>query len=157
MRTDEPSIVTPSTVKEYRWQDLKVGLKHEFKAIVTGEMMYSFLRITGDCNPLHVDAPYAQANGFRSRVVYGLLISSFYSTLVGVHLPGKFCLLHGIDVSFLSPVFVDDTLTIAGEVTYLNDTYRQAEIKAQITNESEKVVSRAKIRVGVLSKEDASS
>ena len=138
-------------MNEYRWQDLKIGLKHELLAKITEEMMERFLRDTGDCNPLHVDDAYAQSVGFRSRVVYGLLTSSLYSNLIGVQLPGKFCLLHGIDISFVRPVFVGDTLKISGEITYLNDAYKRAQIKAQITNGVAQVVSRAKIKVGIRS------
>ena len=137
----------------YRWSDLAVGLRHEFEATITEEMMGRFLLDTGDCNPLHVDAAYAKAQGFQDRVVYGLLTSSLYSTLAGVHLPGKFCLLQGIDISFLRPVFVGERLRISGEIAYLNDSYRQAEIRAEIVNSNGFKVSRAKIKAGVLSHE----
>ncbi len=137
-------------MNEYRWSELAVGLRHEFEATVTEEMMQRFLRDTGDCNPLHVDARYARAQGFPGRVVYGLLTSSLYSTLAGVHLPGRFCLLQGIDVAFLSPVFVGDALKVSGEIAYLNEACRQAEIRAQIVNSRGVKVSRAKIKAGVL-------
>jgi len=140
-------------VNAYRWRDLAVGLRHEFEATITEEMMARFLRDTGDCNPLHVDAAYARQAGFKGRVAYGLLTSSLYSTLAGVHLPGKHCLLQGIDVSFLSPVYVGDTLKVSGEIAYLNDACRQAEIRAQIVNAAGVKVSRAKIKAGVLAEE----
>jgi acyl dehydratase len=140
-------------VNEYRWSDLAVGLRHEFEATISEAMMERFLRDTGDCNPLHVDAPYARQKGFKGRVVYGLLTSSLYSTLAGVHLPGRFCLLQGIDVSFLSPVFVGDSLRVSGEIAYLNESCRQAEIRAQIVNASGVKVSRAKIKAGVLAEQ----
>jgi 3-hydroxybutyryl-CoA dehydratase len=140
-------------VNAYRWQDLAVGLRHEFEATITEEMMARFLRDTGDCNPLHVDAAYAQQAGFKDRVAYGLLTSSLYSTLAGVHLPGKRCLLQGIDVTFLSPVYAGDKLKVSGEIAYLNESCRQAEIRAQIVNASGVKVSRAKIKAGVLAEE----
>jgi 3-hydroxybutyryl-CoA dehydratase len=146
---DHPS--QTRVLNEYRWQDLAVGVKHEFEATITEGMMERFLRDTGDHNPLHVDAPYAERNGFRGRVVYGLLTSSLYSTLAGVYLPGKYCLLHGIDVQFLRPVFVGDRLNISGEIAYLNEACRQAHINAHIVNGHGEKVSKARIRVGVLS------
>jgi 3-hydroxybutyryl-CoA dehydratase len=133
----------------YRWDDLKVGLRHEFQVTLTAEMMQAFAAMSGDANPLHVDAAYATGAGFRGPVVFGLLTSSFYSQLVGVHLPGKYALLHGIDVDFVSPAFVGDTLRVAGEVTFLTDAYQRIELRARITNQDDKVVSKAKIRVGL--------
>jgi len=137
-------------MNHYGWQDLELGLKHEFQTVITEEMMQHFLQDSGDVNPLHVDAAYAETRGFPNKVVYGLLTASFYSTLVGVHLPGQNCLLHGIDVSFLKPVFVGDALTISGEITYLNEAYRQAHISAQIISKQGVKVSKARIKVGVL-------
>jgi 3-hydroxybutyryl-CoA dehydratase len=139
-----------SQLSEYRWEDLQLGLKHEFQASISEEMMARFRGDTGDVNPLHVDAAYAIENGFAGRVVYGMLVASFYSTLAGVHLPGRYCLLHGVQVSFVAPVFVGDRLTVSGEVTYLNDAYRQAHISAQIKKDDGTVVSKAKVVAGVL-------
>jgi acyl dehydratase len=88
--------------------------------------------------------------GYPGRVVYGLLTSSFYSTLVGVYLPGKYCLLQGLDIQFSKPVYIGEHLAISGKVTYINEAYRQIEIKANITNQNNVKISRAKIKVGVL-------
>jgi 3-hydroxybutyryl-CoA dehydratase len=137
-------------MNNYQWHDLSVGLKHQFQASITEQLMAHFLLDSGDCNPLHVDAAYAEKHGFKGRVAYGLLTSSFYSTLVGIHLPGKFCLLHGIDIAFISPVYISDQLTVSGEITYLNDAYQQAQISAEIVNISGEMVSKAKIKVGIL-------
>ena len=136
-------------MNEYRWDDLRVGLRHEFQVTLVPEMMDAFARLSGDDNPLHVDAAYALAAGFPGPVAFGLLTSSFYSQLVGVHLPGKLALLHGIDVDFVAPAFVGDTLRISGEVRDLVEAYHRIEMRARITNQHEKLVSKAKIRVGL--------
>ncbi|MET3130539.1 3-hydroxybutyryl-CoA dehydratase [Oxalobacteraceae bacterium GrIS 1.11] len=137
-------------MNQYRWNDLTLGLKHTFQASITEQMMLHFCQDSGDHNPLHLDAEYAAEHGFPNRVAYGLLTSSFYSTLAGVYLPGKFCLLHGIDITFMNPVFVGDLLTVSGEITYLNDAYRQIQISARIDNANGTQVSKAKIKAGVL-------
>jgi 3-hydroxybutyryl-CoA dehydratase len=136
-------------MNEYRWDDLRVGLRHEFQVMLAPEMMDAFARLSGDDNPLHVDPSYAVQAGFRGPVVFGLLTSSFYSQLVGVHLPGKMALLHGIDVDFVSPAFVGDTLRVSGEIKDLVEAYQRIELRARITNQHDKVISKAKIRVGL--------
>lgn len=143
------------TLNEYRWHDLSIGLKHEFQATITNTMMEHFLEISGDFNPLHVDSAYAKKSGFKSNVVYGLLTSSFYSTLVGMHLPGRFCLLHGINLSFIKPVYIGDILTISGEISYLNDAYQQAEMNAIIKKADGTKVSKAKIKFGIITETQA--
>ena len=137
-------------MNEYKFYDIKVGLTKSFETKINASMMDKFLDISNDTNPLHIDGSYAKDKGFSDRVVYGLLTSSFYSTLVGVYLPGKYCLLQGIDIQFSKPVHIGDELKISGKVSYINEAYKQIEIKAFITNQNNEKVSKATIKTGVL-------
>ncbi len=136
-------------MNEYRWEELRPGLAASFSVVVTVEMLNAFRDLSGDTNPLHSDLEYARLSGFDGVVAHGLLSASFYSALVGVHLPGKSCLLHGIDVQFSNAVYAGDALSVSGEITYLNDASRQAEIRARIQNGAGTTTSKARIRVGV--------
>lgn len=138
-------------MNQYRFSDLVLDKQETFTRIVTSAMMEEFLSISGDSNPLHQDVVYAQEQGFRDRVVYGLLTASFYSTLVGVYLPGKYALLQGLKkISFSKPVFIGDELKVHGKVSYLNEAYRVMEMKAWIDNQKGETVSSAVISVGLL-------
>lgn len=134
----------------YKFEDIKIGLEESFSIQVDSKKLDKFLEISGDINPLHIDSEYSKSKGFVDRVVYGMLTSSFYSTLVGVYLPGKYCILQGIDIQFSKPVYVNDNLKISGKVSYINEAYKQIEIKATIINQENKKVSKATIKVGVL-------
>ena len=137
-------------MNSYKFDDISVGLEEHFSVKVDADKLDKFLEISGDTNPLHTDSEYSKSNGFLDRVVYGMLTSSFYSTLVGVYLPGKYCILHGIDIQFSKPVYIGDTLKISGKVTYINEAYKQIEIKAIVKNQDDKKVSKATIKVGVM-------
>ena len=137
-------------MNSYKFVDINVGLEESFSVRVNSEKLDKFLKITGDINPLHTDAEYSKSKGFSDRVVYGMLTSSFFSTLVGVYLPGKYCILQGVDIQFSKPVYIDDILTITGKVIYINEAYKQLEIKAVIINQDNKKVSKATIKVGVM-------
>ena len=134
----------------FTFADLQVGMEEKFSVRVTAEMMQMFRQLSGDINPLHTDDDYAKAAGFPQKVVYGMLSASFFSTLVGVYLPGKYCLLHEVKSSFIRPVFVGDELEISGKISHINETFRQLEIKASIRNQNNEKVSRAVILTGVL-------
>ena len=136
-------------MNDFSWDDLKIGMQAQFNVALTSEMMDTFAILSGDINPLHRDEQFAVRAGFPGRVAFGMLTSAFYSQLVGVHLPGKRALLHGIDLDFRSPAFIGDTLTVAGEITFLNDAYHRLELKATIRNQDGKVLSKAKIRAGL--------
>jgi len=137
-------------MNEYKFSDIEIGLRESFEVKIDASKMDKFLDISNDTNPLHVDSNYAKKKGFPNRVVYGLLTSSFYSTLVGVYLPGKYCILQGIDIQFSKPVYIGDALKISGKVSYINEAYKQIEIKAFITNQNNEKVSKATIKTGVI-------
>ena len=112
-------------------------------------MMASFAALSGDVNPLHMDDHFAKTAGYPGRVVFGMMMASFYSRLVGMYLPGKRALLHGVAVEFCSPAYIGETLTVSGVVSFRNDAYRRLEVKARIVNQNGALISKAKIQVGV--------
>lgn len=140
-------------MNDYRYEDLKIGMTESFDVSITEQMLETFRQLSGDENPLHCDATFAQGKGYPSRVCYGMLTASFFSTLGGVYLPGKNCLIHSVEVNFKKPVFIGDRLTILGEVTELNEMFRRAVIKVTITNQKNEKVSRGILKVGVLDEE----
>lgn len=137
-------------MNDFSYDDLAVGQMATFSRTVTGEMMETFRRLSGDENPLHNDVEFAVERGFSGRVVYGMLTASLYSALAGVYLPGKRCLLQSVYIDFLHPVFIGETLTVTGKIVEKHDSVRQVIIKATIQNTEGKRVSRAKIEAGVI-------
>ena len=137
-------------VKEYLFADMVRGKTEAFCVSVSQDMIKSFCQITGDVNPLHIDDGYAVSHGYPGTVSYGMLTASFYSTLVGVYLPGKYCLLQSCDVSFNAPAFANDELTVTGTVAETHEVFKRIVIKAEIRNQHGKRISRATICVGML-------
>lgn len=133
----------------YTIGQLREGHTESFTVTVTEAMMAAFLAVTGDVSPLHIDEAYAKTRGHKGRVVYGMLCASLFSTLAGVYLPGETCLLHSVEASFAKPVYIGDTLTVSGRVQEVNETFGQVVIKAAITNQDGKKVTRGLIKAGV--------
>jgi len=139
-------------MNHYSFEDIKTGMSEGFTAKITFEMMDSFRAISGDINPLHNDKTYANEHGFNDRVVFGMLTSSFLSTLAGVYLPGEKSLIHEVDVKFKKPVFVGDVLTIKGEVSEINKDFRVFTMKVTMINQKDEKVLRGSMRIGFLEK-----
>lgn len=136
-------------MNSYHYDEINIGDSASFSVTITSSMMDQFLSITDDQNPLHCDDGYAQQNGYPGRVVYGMLTSSFYSTLAGVYLPGERSLLQSVETKMLLPVFVGDTLTVTGKVHEKHDLFQLLILKSAITNQKGEKVSKATIQVGV--------
>ncbi len=136
-------------VNHYTLAEMQPGLTESFTVTVTEEMMDAFARLTGDVSPIHVDEAYARGRGYKGRVVYGMLGGSLFSTLAGVYLPGEHCLLHGVECRFARPIFIGDTLTVTGTVTDVSEFAAEAQIKAVITNQDGKQVTRGILKAGL--------
>lgn len=136
-------------MNEYCYNDIEIGNQESFQATIDQHMMDKFKEITGDTNFLHNDADFAKMGGYGGKVVYGFLVSSFYSTLAGVYLPGKWSLIYDVEIGMSAPVYIGDELTISGEVIDKNDTYKMITLKLRILNQNRKTVSKGKMRVMV--------
>lgn len=137
-------------MNEYCYNEIEIGQLESFNVIINQDMMDSFKRITGDTNPLHNDVDFAKKD-YEDKVVYGFLVSSFYSTLAGVYLPGKWSLIYDVEIGMTAPVYIGDKLSILGKVIDKNDAFKMITIKLRIQNQYKKKVSKGKMRVIVRS------
>ena len=79
------------------------------------------------------------------------MTASFISKLVGVLLPGKYCLIQGINLKFFKPVYVGNILIVKGIVDELHKSVKRATVKVEIINQDEKKVVKGKVEIGFLS------
>src|SRR6185295_7235732 len=85
-----PKALTPMpNAADLQFEDISVGQSAQFEMLVTEEMVGQFAQLSGDQNPLHVDHQYAAGTSFGAPIAHGMLLASFFSRLVGMHLPGK--------------------------------------------------------------------
>jgi acyl dehydratase len=96
--------------------ELQLGRTETATWRVREDEIDAFAALSGDVNPLHMDAAYARANGFAGRVAHGYLLGSKISGFVGTRLPGRRCLLLQASMDYPNPVYAGDEVTIEGEV-----------------------------------------
>ncbi|MCY2961049.1 MAG: MaoC/PaaZ C-terminal domain-containing protein [Planctomycetota bacterium] len=78
----------------------------------------AFAALTGDHNPIHIDAAYAARTPFRTRIAHGLLVESLISGLawdLGVF-DGTIVALREVSMRFEAPVLPGDVLRLELEV-----------------------------------------
>lgn len=138
-------------MNEYKFEDIYKGQIEEFTFEITEEKMQQFCNISGDNNPLHTDLNYAKTKGYNEVVVYGLLTTSALSTLAGVYLPGKYSLIHSVEISYARPVFVSSSpLRVRGEVIEKDDRFSRITVKISILDKNGAKVCRGVMQIGVL-------
>jgi 3-hydroxybutyryl-CoA dehydratase len=137
-------------VATYTMAELTEGQSFSFTRTITQADIDAFIALTGDISPLHVEDEFAQSRGFERHVVHGLLVGSLLSTMVGVYLPGRNALLQCVNLKFLQPVYVDDTLKIQVQIDQISKSTNVIVLQALIENSrSGAIVARGKLQVGL--------
>ncbi len=109
------------------FEDLSVGqIWFSAPRIITKEDVLQFAELTGDRDPLHVDAAFASSTPFGKPIAHGLLGLSFLagmsSTCPRVN---NFALSQIRDWQFRRPIFFGDTVTAEAEVQELQPRGRR--------------------------------
>jgi 3-hydroxybutyryl-CoA dehydratase len=102
------------------FEDLTVGMAAEAKRVVTEADVVAFAAVSGDHNPVHMDAAYAAATPFRARIAHGALIASFVSALMASELPGPGGIYVSQSVNFRRPVKFGDEVTTKVSIAALD-------------------------------------
>jgi len=121
---------------EYNFEDLFIGQKANFLKKIDETLVNDFAKISGDFNPLHINKEYASTTNFGKRVCHGMLLTSFFSQLVGMYLPGKNSLYFSQTLNFRNPCFIDDIITIEGEIIEKKSNMKLITIKTTIHNQT---------------------
>jgi len=122
-------------ITDYKFDQIDLGLKKEFTVKITESMIADFAKISGDYNPSHMDEKYAKSTTFKNRICHGMLLATFFSRLIGMYLPGKHALYFSQSLNFQNPCFVNDVITIKGEVIDKSVATRLITIKTSIYNQ----------------------
>lgn len=138
-----------SSMNDYAFDEIELGMEESFSVRVTRQMQDAFLSVTNDVNPMHMDDDHARLAGFQGgRLVYGMLTASFLSTLAGVYLPGKHCLLQECNIKFSKPVHIGDQLLIKGAVKEKDERFVRIKVHATVRNQDDECVLRATYYAG---------
>ena len=114
---------------------LSVGDAAESRKTISESDVYLFAGVTGDFNPLHVDAEYAKTTPFGARVAHGPLTFSLCAGLLGTELPGLGTVAVTNQVTYEAPVFIGDTIAVRVEVAELDPDRNRATMAVTWTNQ----------------------
>lgn len=127
-------------MKELAYDDIKVGDSASFSKTIKESDIAKYAALTGDFNPVHMNAEYAKESFFKERVAHGMLVSGFISAVVGNQLPGPNTIYLGQELSFKAPVKIGDTVTAEATVLEKRDEKRIIKLKTTVTNQRGEIV-----------------
>jgi acyl dehydratase len=104
--------------------------KHSFR--FTQDDVVKFAEVSGDNNPIHLDADFAATTQFKRPIIHGALASSVFSKVMGTLFPG-FGSVYLKQVSeYKRPMYVDTDYEAIFTVTTINAEKHTAEISTEI-------------------------
>lgn len=109
---------------------LNTVYRHKFS--FTQNDVILFAQVSGDNNPLHLDAEFAATTPFKRPIIHGALASSVFSKIMGTEFPG-FGSVYMKQVSeYKRPMFVDTEYEAVFTVASINLDKHTAEISTEI-------------------------
>jgi 3-hydroxybutyryl-CoA dehydratase len=115
------------------------GDSASFSKTITETDVVLFAGLTGDLNPVHIDAEHAARSRFGGRVAHGMLTAAFISTVLGMKLPGNGTVYLEQTLRFRKPVMIGDTVTATVEVLEV-DKRRRARLATRCSNQHGEIV-----------------
>jgi 3-hydroxybutyryl-CoA dehydratase len=117
---------------ELAYSDIKIGADASLSRTITEADIVNFAGITGDFNPVHVDAEYAAQSMFGERIAHGMLMAGLISGQNSIYL--------GQDLRFMAPVKIGDTVTVTVTVTEKRDDKRIIKVRTTVSNQKGEMV-----------------
>ena len=119
---------------------IKVGDTYVYDVCFNQSDVCMFAQITGDNNPIHLDADFAAKTIFGKPIVHGFFSASVFSMVFGTKFPGEGTIYLYQDMKFLTPVFVDRLYQAKFEVLEVNTEKHIGTIKSVLEDETGKAV-----------------
>ena len=120
------------------WNDIYVGDVETFTKTMTQTDMVLWVGLTGDMNPVHIDAEYGKTTRFKDVIVPGLMVAGLISTVMTKATFGN--VYSGQTLKFLKPVYVGDTITAVATVIEKMDEKHRVKIKTECFNQRDELV-----------------
>lgn len=122
------------------FEDLSVGQEASLSNTVSEGNIVAFAEISGDRNPVHLDADYAATTMFKERIAHGMLSAAYISAVFGMKLPGPGAIYMSQTLKFKAPVKIGDTVVTTVKVAELMPEKRRARFECVCTVNDKPVV-----------------
>ena len=123
-----------------RLGEMRVGDAAEMAKTVTESDIALFAGVTGDFNPVHIDAVAAETSMFGGRIAHGMLSAGFISAVLGMRLPGPGSIYLSQTLRFTKPVRIGDTVTARVEVLEVITAKRRVRLATVCRNQKNETV-----------------
>lgn len=127
-------------ISSLEFDEIEIGMEKSFCVVIDDQILRKFSNITGDYNPLHLDEDYAKNTKFKKRICHGMLLSSFFSRLIGMEIPGENGLYFSQTLQFKMPAYIGDEIIVKAKVIEKKISVRMIILKTEIYRKNDCLV-----------------
>ncbi len=131
---------TPVLIENRTLDELKIGDTAEMVRVLAMSDIELFAVMSGDVNPAHLDAAYADETQFHHLVAHGMWGGALISAVLGTRLPGPGTVYIDQSLHFHRPVALGDTVTVRVTVAEIDRDSGHVTLDCQCRNQHDKVV-----------------
>ncbi len=142
-----PELGEQEMLENVPYEEIMPGQRASYSKTLRNEDIRLFALVSGDVNPVHLDAGYAADTPFGEPIAHGMWTASLVSAALALRLPGPGCIYLQQTLEFRRPVKVGDTVTASLRVIAKDDVKRIVVIECDVVNQKEERVLRGEARV----------
>lgn len=113
-------------------QKIKAGDTFTHRFSFSQSDVETFAAVSGDKNPVHLDADYAATTMFKRPIMHGFLGASVFSKVFGTQFPGEGTIYLKQSLEFLRPMLVDTEYEATFTVREVNEERHRGVISAEV-------------------------
>jgi 3-hydroxybutyryl-CoA dehydratase len=129
-----------SKLSNYTYDEIEIGQQASYSKTIGEQDIQMFAAVSGDVNPVHLDAEFAATTQFKQPIAHGMLTGALVSAALALELPGPGTIYLGQSLRFRLPVLIGDHITIELEVTEKRDDRKFVTLDCKALNQNGKVV-----------------
>ena len=119
-----------------RIDDILVGDTVEQRYVFDPEARAAFSCVANDRAPVHNDERFAHVHGFQGPIIQGLCVTTRFSRLIGMYLPGEYAILERVGFKFRHPTYERQALLFRVEVTRILRPMRVAVLALSLRSDA---------------------
>jgi phosphate acetyltransferase len=122
------------------YDELRVGQTASLRRTLSMDDINAFALVSGDVDPAHVDAAYAQGTQNHGVIAHGMFAGALISSLVGTEFPGPGSDYLEQSLRFLLPIHLGDTIEVQVAVVGKDDATRNVRLDCRLCNQRGELV-----------------
>ena len=100
---------------------VRIGDSASERRRITAADIERFADLSGDHNPVHLDADFAATTRFGRPIAHGIFAATLISSVLATRLPGPGTIYLSQSLQFKLPVYIGDEITTTVVVTAVRD------------------------------------